>query len=92
MIIGWVIFRSTNFTMAWSWLQRMFVPTAGVDTGLGRSLLWTAIAMAWAWLIPETWDWKFGMRQRLAVVWAMTFVCIYLFMNGTESVFLYYQF
>ena len=48
--------------------------------------------MAWTWLIPETWDWKFGSRPRMAVVWAMTFVCIYFFMNGTDSVFLYYQF
>jgi len=50
------------------------------------------VGLAWAWLLPETWDWKFSSRPRMAVAWATAFVCIYFFMNGTESVFLYYQF
>jgi hypothetical protein len=34
--------------------------------------------------------WRFS--KRVAIGWALAFVGTYFFMNGTETVFLYYQF
>jgi alginate O-acetyltransferase complex protein AlgI len=92
VLVGWVLFRSASFGMAWAWLGKLITPGGGMDPSLARPLLWTMVGLAWAWLLPETWDWKFSSRPRMAVAWATAFVCIYFFMNGTESVFLYYQF
>jgi hypothetical protein len=42
--------------------------------------------------VPETWDIRFGTRYRWATVYAVCFFFAYLFVNGRDSVFLYYQF
>jgi hypothetical protein len=42
--------------------------------------------------VPETWDIRFGIRYRWAPVYALGFLIAYLFVNGRNSPFLYYQF
>ena len=92
VVVGWVFFRSNDFHMAVSWLQQMFLPASVSWNVLPMAAAWVAIALLVVFLVPETWDLQFSFRRRWAVVYALTFLAIYLFMNGTESVFLYYQF
>jgi hypothetical protein len=42
--------------------------------------------------VPETWDVEFRSSRRWVTAYAVAFVIAYLFMNGRESLFLYYQF
>ena len=42
--------------------------------------------------LPETWDIRFPKTVRWAPVYALSLLLAYLFMNGAESTFLYYQF
>lgn len=92
VVISWVLFRSDSVSMAFAWLGKM----VGIHTGsdvpdLGLLLLLGACFLA-VNLLPETWDFPFGVRRRWAVVYAAGFFVTYLFMNGKSSVFLYYQF
>jgi alginate O-acetyltransferase complex protein AlgI len=92
VVVGWVFFRSNDFHMAVSWLQQMFLPVNVSWNVLPIAAAWVVIGLLVVFLVPETWDLQFSFRRRWAVVYALTFLAIYLFMNGTESVFLYYQF
>jgi hypothetical protein len=55
-------------------------------------MAWVVFGLMVVFFVPETWDLRFSTRKRWAVVYALAFLVTYLFMNGTESVFLYYQF
>lgn len=92
VVISWVFFRSDTVSMAFEWLGKM----AGINTGvdmpdLGLLLLIGACFLA-VNVVPETWDFRFGVARRWSVVYALAFFVSYLFMNGKTSVFLYYQF
>ncbi len=89
--IGWVLFRSDNLPMAGRWLQAMFqLDTIG--TLAPRAVAWMAVAATWVLLVPETWAIKFPTRLRWAPVYAAGMMLAYYYINGTESVFLYFQF
>jgi alginate O-acetyltransferase complex protein AlgI len=92
VVVGWVLFRSTSFTMAIVWLKKM----AGLEPGSGeiswQLILWVVVCLITTNTLPETWDIRFGTRRRWAVVYALCFFGAYLFMNGRKTVFLYYQF
>ena len=92
VMVGWVFFRSTNFQMATSWLGQMFLPTTISWNVLPKAMGWVAFASLVVFLVPETWNLHFSTRRRWAVVFALALLFTYLLMNGTESVFLYYQF
>jgi alginate O-acetyltransferase complex protein AlgI len=92
VVIGWVFFRSTDFHMATTWLSQMFLPTAISWNVLPKAMAWVVFALLVVFFVPETWDLRFSTRKRWAVAFALAFLVTYLFMNGTESVFLYYQF
>jgi alginate O-acetyltransferase complex protein AlgI len=92
VVIGWVFFRSTDFHMASSWLGQMFLLSTGSWNVLPKAMAWVVFGLMVVFFVPETWDLRFSTRKRWAVVYALAFLVTYLFMNGTESVFLYYQF
>lgn len=92
VVIGWVFFRSTDFHMAISWLGQMFLPQTISWNVPPTAMAWVIFAMMVVFFVPETWDLRFSTRKRWAVAFALAFLVTYLFMNGTESVFLYYQF
>ena len=92
VVIGWVFFRSTDFRMATSWLGQMFLPTTVSWNVLPMAMVWVVVGLMIVFFVPETWDLRFSTRRRWAVVYALAFLFTYLFMNGAESVFLYYQF
>ncbi|MEO7104002.1 MAG: MBOAT family protein [Gemmatimonadaceae bacterium] len=95
VIIGWVFFRATSFRMATGWLRSMIAAGPQADTTMPPApmlLVWISIALAAVMFLPETWNFRFGRTRRWAAVYALGFVVAYLFMNGTNSPFLYYQF
>jgi alginate O-acetyltransferase complex protein AlgI len=95
-IIGWVFFRSTTFSMAWSLLEKMFVPVRGEPLeGLGGlvTLLW--LAAWWAMRGPNAFDmhveWQFRPRHAIALALAYG-ACMAVMAGGGSSPFLYFQF
>ncbi len=92
VVFGWVLFRSSSFEMAWTWLGQMFggAPLWG---GIAPQLLfWVVLALILANTVKETQYFRFPSAPRWSVVYALTFFLAYLFMNGAKTVFLYYQF
>jgi hypothetical protein len=92
VVVGWVLFRSTSFTMASVWLQRMAGLGPGSEAVPLVLVAWIVAGVIAVNLLPETWDIRFSRRPRWAVVYAMLFLAAYLAMNGRDTVFLYYQF
>lgn len=92
VVIGWVFFRSTDFYMATSWLKQMFLPTSLSWNVSPVSVAWILCGLIVVFFVPETWDLRLSYSKGWAVAYGFGFVVTYLFMNGTESVFLYYQF
>ena len=92
VVIGWVFFRSTDFHMASSWLRQMFLPPrVSWNVSLG-AVAWVLCGLLTVLFVPETWDIRFSTRRRWAVAYALAFALTYPFINGSPSVFLYYQF
>ena len=93
VLIGWVLFRSTDLEMSRAWLGRMFLqqPTGAVSGSLG---LWVLLGagLGAAVLMPDPWELTFRATWRQAFVGAALFVACLLFMGGRGSPFIYYQF
>lgn len=93
-VVGWVFFRSTDFTMAASLLQTMFSPTPGTLVPQA-SLAATMLALSGAWALGgrnafefrHEWRWW----GRLAIAGAFG-ACVGILAGGRPSPFLYFQF
>ncbi|HEY3377776.1 MAG TPA: MBOAT family O-acyltransferase, partial [Armatimonadota bacterium] len=94
VVVGWVIFRAQDMTMARVWLGKMFGFGAEPALIVPSTLLLVLIIVCFIAvnLLPETWDMKFTPQRRWATAYALGLFIVYLFMNGRDSVFLYYQF
>jgi alginate O-acetyltransferase complex protein AlgI len=92
VVVGWVLFRSETLPMAFGWLGKLVGYGAGGEGASAALLGWVILGLVAVNTLPETWDVSFGVRPRWAVVYALGFVAAYCFMNGRQSVFLYYQF
>jgi alginate O-acetyltransferase complex protein AlgI len=92
VVLGFVVFRSTDLPMAGVWLGKMF--GVGAASGEVPALLvaWVVTGLILVNVAPETWDIRFGTRRRWAPVYAAVLLVAYLFVNQQPSVFLYYQF
>ncbi|WP_216327533.1 MBOAT family O-acyltransferase [Deinococcus aestuarii] len=92
VIVGWVFFRSESLPMALDWLGKM----VGVGTGTGdipqTLMVMCVLCFVAVNTLPETWDIRFPKTVRWAPVYALGLFLAYLFMNGANSTFLYYQF
>ena len=94
VVVGWVLFRATSFTMAAGWLGKMFIwdSAAGV-TGAWTLVLLILIAAGLAHCCPNSfelshrWDWATALA--LTTLFAACLVTIY---GGKASQFLYFQF
>ena len=92
VVFSWVLFRSTDLTMATHWMGTMVGVGAGaqgVPVALTALIVLCLLAVN---TVPETWDIPFGTTYRWAPVYALGFLVAYLFVNGRNSPFLYYQF
>jgi alginate O-acetyltransferase complex protein AlgI len=94
VVIGWVFFRATDFTMAASLLGQMFSPTPGI---LGGDLLFMLppllFAAWWAMLGPNVYELRheLGWRRRVALT-AQFAASLALIAGSRASPFLYFQF
>ncbi len=92
VVIGWVLFRSENLLMAFTWLEEMFGLEVRLTPAPAALFGWVAFCLIAVNTIPETWNLRFGVGRRWAILFAIAFAFAYLFMNDHNSVFLYYQF
>jgi alginate O-acetyltransferase complex protein AlgI len=92
VVLGFVIFRSTDLGMAGAWLGKLVGMAAGEGAVPAALVAWVAVALLLVNLAPETWDIDFGTRLRWAPAYATAFLIAYLFVNQQATVFLYYQF
>jgi alginate O-acetyltransferase complex protein AlgI len=94
VVIGWVFFRSRDFTMAARLLSNMFSWTASVGMiASGTLVALLALAFSFAHFGRNTFEmdheWNFGMR----CVWVALFaVCLLRIVTSPGSPFLYFQF
>ena len=94
VVIGWVLFRSANFSMASGLLTAMFRWKPGIHMDTGKSLVvLLLIAGASAHFGPNT----FELRHRWSPLQAfalgvLLLACIVFIYGGQESPFLYFQF
>jgi alginate O-acetyltransferase complex protein AlgI len=93
VVVGWVLFRSNDFHMAGAWLRLMAGMGASGSVN-GPGMLWGLLGLCLlaSNVIRPSWEFAFRPSRRLAAVVAVSLFAAYLFMNGTDSVFLYYQF
>lgn len=98
VMIGWVFFRSSNFTMAVAWLKKMFtLPninlrwSALTAYSLTLFILLTAGTLI-VHLLPNTLEIKYAPKLKYAFVLATAFVICLILLNYKQSVFIYYQF
>ncbi len=95
-LLGWVLFRSTDFGMAAHLYRVMFVPTAGTAAAAPT---WAAPlvfgAGMWALAGPNAFelhqDWRPRRRYVLAGAAALG-VCVAFMLGGAATPFLYFQF
>ena len=95
VVVGWVFFRAPTLDLAFAWLGEM----VGIGAaGLGASLITSGIGVLVVTgliainVVPETWDVRFPYGRRFAPAVAVALFVCYLFVNGSDTVFLYYQF
>jgi alginate O-acetyltransferase complex protein AlgI len=94
VVVGWVLFRATSFTMAAGWLRKMFFwePALGV-AGAGTLVLLILIAAGLAHGCPNSFElshrWNWASTLALTALFA---ACIFVIYWGKASPFLYFQF
>jgi D-alanyl-lipoteichoic acid acyltransferase DltB (MBOAT superfamily) len=94
VVIGWVFFRSTDFTMAVTLLQKMFSAPGEVSIA-GQSVLLGALAVAaaLAHLGPNTFELRHNWSRAATVGMASLLIASLLVIYGARSTpFLYFQF
>jgi alginate O-acetyltransferase complex protein AlgI len=94
VVVGWVFFRSTNWTMAMGLLERMFAwRWAPLPAGTYLLPVIVALAAAVAHFGANTFQlrhaWRPSVAAGLAVLFALCLVAIY---GGPRMPFLYFQF
>ena len=92
VVIGWVVFRAQSMRMAFEWLGKLAGVGVGADGPPVALIWWAGAGLIAVNVVPETWDFRFGTRRRWGLVYALGMLVAYCFMNGRQTVFLYYQF
>lgn len=95
-VVGWTLFRATDFAMAARLLTLMFVPTGGVSVAHASSFgLLLTIAGLWAMMGPNAFELDKERRwtpwHAVALSSAMG-ACLAIMLGGHNSPFLYFQF
>jgi alginate O-acetyltransferase complex protein AlgI len=96
VLIGWVFFRSVDFTMSAALLSKMFFPASGIiGENIGVSLGFIIVAGGWAIMGPNAFELfhEFNWKPRYAYALAIGIgICIAVLAAGGNSPFLYFQF
>ena len=95
VVLGWVMFRSDNITMAFTLLRKMFIP-AGTAVSFSSNLtdlfLWNAALLLAVNILTNTNSFKVRRTPAYAVGFACLFVLSIFAINSLRIEFLYYQF
>lgn len=94
VVVGWVLFRSTDFVMAIGWLKKMFVwETASNVSGGPVLLLLILIAGGLAHFCPNSFELshRWGWVPTLALA-ALFAACVIVIYGSKPAPFLYFQF
>jgi len=94
VVLGWLVFRATDFPMAAGMLQRMFTLHPGpAMPGTVGLLVALAVAICIAHFAPNTWELEHSWRPAWAGAFALGYaLCLAMLAGGTVSPFLYFQF
>ena len=94
VLVGWVFFRSTDFTMAISILRTMFVPTLGTLAPQPYLVLFALLGAGWWSMVgPNVFEMRHSSTPRQRAIATVAFaVCLALIMGTRNSPFLYFQF
>jgi alginate O-acetyltransferase complex protein AlgI len=96
VMMGWLLFRSTDMQMATHWYAAIF-GLRGIESDFGMHLIpglgfaVTVASLLFCWFAPNTWNYRPRMSLGTAVILSILLViCILRF--DAESPFLYFQF
>lgn len=96
VMLGWVLFRSTDLNMAMLW-YRAILGLNGIERDLSLGTLatlgfgTTVLASLFCWFAPNTWNYRPKFSLGTAIALSLVFVlCVMRF--DAESPFLYFQF
>ena len=94
VLVGWVFFRSTDFSMALSILRTMFTPTWGTLVPQPQFVIFALLAAGWwAMVGPNVFEMRHSFTVRRRAIATVAFaVCLALIMGTRNSPFLYFQF
>ena len=94
VIVGWVLFRAENFTMASGLLRRMFFPSEGsMPVGWPFLSATLVVAAVLAHAAPNTFEISHNWKKAAVVLLALLFAaCLAVIYGGHPSPFLYFQF
>jgi alginate O-acetyltransferase complex protein AlgI len=94
VVIGWVLFRSDNFTMAKRLLHAMvFRSPGGMVVGWPLLVALLCISAVLAHFGPNTFELEHEWRPAMACTLTLLFaVCLFVIYGGHQSPFLYFQF
>lgn len=96
VVIGWVFFRATTVTDAWTWLKAM-AGRGGQDDGTViyavQGLVGLVLAAWLAHFGKNTWEFAHPLSRQATVGLAILFaVCLGVLLAGVPTPFLYFQF
>ena len=94
VVVGWVLFRSDNFSMAQQWLGAMFSWSAGdLMPGAVALIATGSVAAYLAHVAPNVFEIKHQWRPVQAIGLTVVFaLCLLMIFRGQPSPFLYFQF
>lgn len=94
VVIGWVLFRATSFTMALGWLGKMFVwIDAPAMIGTGTLTVLILIAGGLAHFCPNTFELSHRRHWSSDLALTALFAVCLVFIYGSKATpFLYFQF
>ena len=94
VVVGWVFFRSTDFTMALSILRTMFTPTWGTLVAQPQFVIFALLAAGWWSMVgPNVFEMRHSFTLRRRAIATVAFaVSLALIMGTRNSPFLYFQF
>jgi alginate O-acetyltransferase complex protein AlgI len=96
VLLGWVLFRATDFNMAADLFAKMFTPARGAHVqGMVGYTAVLLLAGTWAMVGPNTQeihaDWAPTRRRSVALAFAFG-ACLAVMLGSGSSPFLYFQF
>jgi alginate O-acetyltransferase complex protein AlgI len=93
VVVGWVFFRSSSITQAFSFLEKMFFINIQKSLITLPFLLFLAVASLIAHLAPNSFEIDHKASEKFSLVYAGVFIiCLFRILANENTPFLYFQF